>query len=445
LALGGDVYLLKIELRGPLGQRVNTTLPCPSGELNRWLAASQGELSSGQLNTLIRSNPTLLLIAVSRAVDCTGAPIQSMVKLQSRLDHCFLEGNPLETALGHVLDVQPCDSQHFEWDVQSEAILGQFLQSKKRSTLLKSLVKFVRFFNKQQLPKADRPKRSAVKGLIDSMFVDSFRIRRQKRSNTDWSNEKKSPLKQNLNSVVLGLLQERQSNKTEFAAKLLDAKLAAMKQLAYGASHEINNPLANVATRAHTMLADETNPDRRFQLAVMHEQAMRAHDMISDMMLFAHPPKLNVKAVDIRLMVSALVRECEANMMAISRSGATIVAKVSQEVDRAIIDPTHCKVAIASLIQNAAEAIRHDHGEIEIHLRHDSNDLCITVSDNGIGINEQVRQHLFDPFYSGREAGRGLGFGLSKCWRIAKLHGGSLTHRFDADSLRTIFELRLPI
>jgi signal transduction histidine kinase len=439
------VYLLKIELRGPHGQRVNTTLPCPRGDLNRWLAASQGELSSGKLSKLIRSNPTLLLIAVSRSVDCTGAPIQSMVQLLSRLDHCFLESNPLETAMGHVQDVQPLDAQKSGWDVQAEAILGQFLHSKKRSTLVKSLVKFVRHCNKQQLPKADRPKKSAVKSLIDSMFVDSFRIRSKKGFDTNWSVEKNSPLEQSLNSVVLGLLQERQRSEKEFDRKLLDAKLAAMKQLAYGASHEINNPLANVATRAHTMLAGETNPDRRFQLAVIHEQAMRAHDMISDMMLFAHPPKLNVKPIDIRLMVSGLVRECESNMMAVTRSGATIVAKVSKEVDRATIDPTHCRVALASLIQNAAEAIRHDHGEIEIQLRHDSGDLCITVSDNGVGIDDQVQQHLFDPFYSGREAGRGLGFGLSKCWRIAKLHGGSLTHRFDGDTLQTVFELRLPL
>ena len=54
----------------------------------------------------------------------------------------------------------------------------------------------------------------------------------------------------------------------------------------------------------------------------------------------------------------------------------------------------------------------------------------IVVTDDGPGIEPEVRRHLFDPFYSGREAGRGLGFGLSKCWRIVTNHGG----RIDVDS-----------
>jgi C4-dicarboxylate-specific signal transduction histidine kinase len=49
------------------------------------------------------------------------------------------------------------------------------------------------------------------------------------------------------------------------------------------------------------------------------------------------------------------------------------------------------------------------------------------VTDDGPGIAPDVRPHIFDPFFSGREAGRGLGFGLSKAWRIVTEHGGQLT------------------
>jgi len=50
----------------------------------------------------------------------------------------------------------------------------------------------------------------------------------------------------------------------------------------------------------------------------------------------------------------------------------------------------------------------------------------IVVFDNGPGIAPHQLEHIFDPFYSGREAGRGLGFGLSKSWRIIKNHGGKI-------------------
>lgn len=443
------MYLLKTELRGSNGQRVMATLPCPESELTEWLAASQRKVSAERLDVLVRSNPTLFLIAVSRAVDCTGAPIQSMVQLQSRLDHCFSESSPIDTAIGHICDIQTDSAGSFAWTIDAEAALSKFYKAKNHKQLAKTLVKFVRLTNKQTMPKDQRPAKADIKKLIDSMFVDSFRIQRLKSPKSNWPTDTSTgniaDSTSSANSAVLGLLNDRQATKSDWQQKLLDSKLVAMKQLAYGASHEINNPLANVATRAHTMLAGETDPDRRFQLAVMHEQAMRAHDMISDMMLFAHPPALRYESVDVRFMISALIRECESNMLPLIRSGAAITTILGKGVERTTIDRTHINVALASLIQNAAEAIREDDGEIEIRISREADSLCFAVSDNGIGIDETVKQHLFDPFYSGREAGRGLGFGLSKSWRIAKLHGGSLTHRVDADQLRTVFELRLPL
>ena len=67
--------------------------------------------------------------------------------------------------------------------------------------------------------------------------------------------------------------------------------------------------------------------------------------------------------------------------------------------------------------------------------------VLVEVTDNGAGIAEEVRQHMFDPFYSGREAGRGLGFGLSKCWRIVGLHGGRVEVENLPDGARLRIEL----
>ncbi len=67
----------------------------------------------------------------------------------------------------------------------------------------------------------------------------------------------------------------------------------------------------------------------------------------------------------------------------------------------------------------------------------------VSVTDNGPGLSDKDRVHLFDPYYSGREAGRGLGFGLCKCWRIVSGHGG----RIEVDSVpdvATTFRVFLP-
>src|SRR5438477_12478568 len=85
----------------------------------------------------------------------------------------------------------------------------------------------------------------------------------------------------------------------DFDAALESAKLQALYNFAYGLSHEINNPLANIATRAQTLLVDEKDPERRRKLATIVQQAFRAHEMIADLMLFARPPALRREQIDV--------------------------------------------------------------------------------------------------------------------------------------------------
>jgi signal transduction histidine kinase len=104
-------------------------------------------------------------------------------------------------------------------------------------------------------------------------------------------------------------------------------------------------------------------------------------------------------------------------------------------------------VAVRAVALNAIEAIGRD-GRVDILAatagsRDESPPrVRIDVRDNGPGISPEVRPHIFDPFFSGREAGRGLGFGLSKAWRIVTEHGGRLTVE-NADP-GALFRIELP-
>src|SRR5215475_2776470 len=97
--------------------------------------------------------------------------------------------------------------------------------------------------------------------------------------------------------------------RASFEARLEREKHESLKELAYGASHEINNPLANIAARAQTLLEDEHDPERRRKLVAIHRQAMRAHEMIADLMLFARPPQLNIAEFDLGQLVRRVVDE----------------------------------------------------------------------------------------------------------------------------------------
>jgi signal transduction histidine kinase len=82
-------------------------------------------------------------------------------------------------------------------------------------------------------------------------------------------------------------------------------------------------------------------------------------------------------------------------------------------------------VAIRALVQNAFEALGNG-GHVQVEILSTEKALHISVIDDGPGVSEEERRHIFDPFYSARQAGRGLGLGLSKCWRIVTNHGGKV-------------------
>jgi signal transduction histidine kinase len=104
-----------------------------------------------------------------------------------------------------------------------------------------------------------------------------------------------------------------------------------------------------------------------------------------------------------------------------------LVCELPAEPVNVAADATQLGVAVRALVVNALEALG-DGGRVSVMLREtaagDNGWAEIAVHDNGPGISDDVRRHMFDPFFSGREAGRGLGFGLSKCWRIVTDHGG---------------------
>lgn len=225
---------------------------------------------------------------------------------------------------------------------------------------------------------------------------------------------------------LVDLLRSHERQVSDFNQRLEREKLDSLKELAYGASHEINNPLANIAARAQTLLDGETDPERSRKLIAIHRQAMRAHEMISDLMLFARPPKLNKRQSDL----VPLVQQSVENRQELAKE-RDIELKVDIQCDAlpANFDETQLSAALDALIKNSLEAVR-DGGQVIVSVAaselNNSPAAEIRVTDNGPGISADIRRHIFDPFFSGREAGRGLGFGLSKCWRIVTDHGGEV-------------------
>lgn len=220
-------------------------------------------------------------------------------------------------------------------------------------------------------------------------------------------------------------------------------KLEAMAEFAAGAGHEINNPLATIIGRAKLLIKDEPDPDRRRMLATIGAQAYRARDMIGDAMLFGRPPEPRIEPVELAEAIHAAIKPLAAETAA--RGCTTSVAAKPGLVVAA--DSVQLPLVIAELVRNAVEACD-DGGEVEITTRsverHGRPFALIRVRDRGLGFTPKERRHLFDPFFSGRQAGRGLGFGLSKAWRIITNHGGRIEVASPPDGPTTV-EVHWPV
>lgn len=211
----------------------------------------------------------------------------------------------------------------------------------------------------------------------------------------------------------------------DFQRTLEVEKLEAVAEFAAGAGHEINNPLTVISGRAQLLLRDEPNAERRHALALISAQAMRVYEMIADMMLFARPPRPEVQQVELIGLVDVVIADLAARF---ARQGTEIHRTGDSAPVLIDADPVQLNVALRAIVQNAFEVLGSG-GRIEVAITQ-GDGVRIQIRDDGSGIAPDERPHIFDPFYSARQAGRGLGLGLSKAWRIVTNHGG----RIDVES-----------
>jgi len=208
----------------------------------------------------------------------------------------------------------------------------------------------------------------------------------------------------------------------DFQETLQREKLDALAEFAAGAGHEINNPLTVIAGRAQLFLHEEKDPERRRALALINAQTMRIYEMIADLRLFARPPQPERKSLELVGLIDRVLEELSprAAEQGIRMARCGDPGPVPLEAD-----PAQLAVALKAVCTNALEAIGRE-GHVEGELRRADGRVEVRIRDDGPGLTPEERAHMFEPFYSARQAGRGLGLGLSKSWRIVTGHGGRL-------------------
>jgi signal transduction histidine kinase len=218
------------------------------------------------------------------------------------------------------------------------------------------------------------------------------------------------------------------------------AFLEALAEFAAGAGHELNNPLAVIVGRAQLLLSKAENPDLARSLRAIVTQGQRAHRMLRDLMFVARPPQPRLRPCQPLDVIRASVRDAQSEAEA---RGVRMVPELRDAGGWFMADAESIRHMSDSLLRNALEATPTG-GTVGCSAEIANDCLSLSVRDTGRGLEATAARRLFDPFYSGRQAGRGLGMGLPRVGRVIERAGGELSWRSSLGH-GSVFQVRLPL
>jgi signal transduction histidine kinase len=232
-----------------------------------------------------------------------------------------------------------------------------------------------------------------------------------------------SPVRQPDGQIFLLELVADVTERERLQARLTEAeRLAAAGELAAGVAHEIRNPLAAIVN-ATTLLGEEetlTREERANTLGAVKKEARRLNRILSDFLVFARPRESDIRVVVDH--VAALIRE---------DPGRAERVQLSVGIDPAVpafpFDADQITQVLWNIALNGVEAMEGP-GRLDITVARRGGAVAIAVTDTGGGIPVEERRRVFEPFYSRKRSGTGLGLTIAR--RIVATHRG----RIDVES-----------
>lgn len=234
------------------------------------------------------------------------------------------------------------------------------------------------------------------------------------------------------NSRLLGDLQESYRKLMDTQEDLIRAeRLAALGQLSATMAHEIRNPLTTIFSALSQIRKHASHSEMSETLLdIAEEEASRLKRMVAELLKFARPQKPILQKGNLLHVVQKIVEEFSLTM---GKTDSPVEVLLSDSSESAIVefDREHLSRAMQLLIHNAVESYEEMDLErasnqqiVEVRVSKRQRGAVISISDKGNGIPVELMQKVFEPFFSTKPTGTGLG--LSGAQRIAEDHGGGL-------------------
>ncbi len=220
----------------------------------------------------------------------------------------------------------------------------------------------------------------------------------------------------------------------------LSRRMAAIGRLTSGVAHEVKNPINAIVVHLELLrnkLGDGNAPGSR-HLEVIEAEIRRLDRVVQTLVDFSRPVELQLREQDLRGVIGDVLALATEEL---STRNVILVDHMPAQPVIANVDADLLKQAALNVIENGAQAMP-EGGKLEMTLEVDRKQAIISIADEGVGIPDEIRDRIFDLYFTTKSGGSGIG--LAMTYRILQLHHGSIEVQ-SREGRGTEFRLRLPL
>ncbi len=249
---------------------------------------------------------------------------------------------------------------------------------------------------------------------------------------------------ESLNQTLEARIQRKTKDLEAAQEKLIHSeKLASLGELSAAVAHEINNPLAGIFTYAR-LLEKKLAPGKPALewIQTIERESKRCGEIVNNLLVFARRQHTEMAMAEVKTIVERTVAVVQHKL---HMNGVALATEVA-ELPQIYCDASQIQQVLTAIIMNAVDALSGQgpkDGNIRIHAALSGEDrVDIAVANDGPPIPKEVLPHIFEPFFSTKQATSGVGLGLAVTYGIVKRHGGEIQVE---TGLETIFHVILPV
>lgn len=238
---------------------------------------------------------------------------------------------------------------------------------------------------------------------------------------------------------VVETVSEITSRKSLEAETFHAAKLSILGRMTTGIIHEIGNPISSLAARLKLMEDRQDPAYLKESLAILNSQTRRISRIVQGVTGFARPGQRESRLFEMNPLISEAIGIIRLDPRA---KKVNLLSSLDSPSPEIYGNRDQILQVFLNLLLNAVDALP-DGGMISVDIVQGDDSIRTIVSDTGMGMNEETRKRVFEPFFSTKKEGKGTGLGLSISKELVEAHGG----RIEMDSepgLGTRFEVILP-